>query len=111
LNCGLRVFPPGRQNQLCSFPIGPKITSLPARKILSGGVEKLDQPVVVLGEGFVAAEITECIREKDLAEVHKHKGKEKLTIEPDFNLSAMGDSKKSRTSSSSPESSFSFNKN
>ena len=104
-------FPPGRQIQPSSIPIDPKITSLPARKILSEGVEKLDQPVVVLGGGFVAAEITESIREKEPTEVHKPKGKEKLTIEPDLNLSAMGDSKKSRTSSRSPESSFFFNKN
>jgi 2,4-dienoyl-CoA reductase-like NADH-dependent reductase (Old Yellow Enzyme family)/thioredoxin reductase len=58
----------GRQIQPSSIPIDPEITSLPAWEILSGGVEKLDQPVVVLGGGFVAAEITEYIREKGLAE-------------------------------------------
>ena len=58
----------GRQIQPSSIPIDPKITSLPAWKILSGGFEKLDQPVVVLGGGFVAAEITEYICEKGLAD-------------------------------------------
>lgn len=58
----------GRQIQPSSIPIDPEITSLPAWEILSRGVEKLDQPVVVLGGGFVAAEITEYIREKGLAE-------------------------------------------
>jgi NADPH-dependent 2,4-dienoyl-CoA reductase/sulfur reductase-like enzyme len=46
----------------------PKITSLPAWEILFGGVKKLDQPVVVLGGGFVAAETTEYICEKGLAD-------------------------------------------
>jgi pyruvate/2-oxoglutarate dehydrogenase complex dihydrolipoamide dehydrogenase (E3) component len=58
----------GRQIQPSSIPIDPKITSIPAWKILSGGVDKFAQPVVVLGGGFVAAEITEYLCEKGLAE-------------------------------------------
>jgi pyruvate/2-oxoglutarate dehydrogenase complex dihydrolipoamide dehydrogenase (E3) component len=58
----------GRQIQPSSIPIDPKITSIPAWKILSGGIDKFPQPVVVLGGGFVAAEITEYLCEKGLAE-------------------------------------------
>ncbi len=58
----------GRQIQPSSFPIDPNMVRIPAWKILSDGIAKLTEPVVVLGGGFVAAEVTEYICQKGLAQ-------------------------------------------
>lgn len=57
----------GRQIQPSSIPIDPKMVCIPAWKILSDGRGELGEPVVVLGGGFVAAEVTEYICKKGLA--------------------------------------------
>ncbi len=57
----------GRQIRPSSLPIDRGMTSLPAWEVLLGRKDKLDEPVVVLGGGFVAAEITEHLCEKGLA--------------------------------------------
>lgn len=56
----------GRQIQP-AFPIDSKMTCLPAWEVLLRGNGKLGEPVVVLGGGFAAAEISEYICEKGLA--------------------------------------------
>jgi NADPH-dependent 2,4-dienoyl-CoA reductase/sulfur reductase-like enzyme len=57
----------GRQILPSSIPMDPKMVSIPAWKILSDGGGKLGESVVVLGGGFVAAEVAEFIGKKGLA--------------------------------------------
>ena len=57
----------GRQIQPSSIPISPQRVCVPAWKILSERMEKLNEPVVVLGGGFVAAEVTDYICNQGLA--------------------------------------------
>ena len=64
---GIVVATGGRQIQP-PFPIDPQMTCLPAWKVLSNERRKLGEPVVVLGGGFVAAEISEYICAQGLAQ-------------------------------------------
>ncbi len=57
----------GRQMLPSSISMDPKMASIPAWKILSDGGGKLGESVVVLGGGFVAAEVAEFIGKKGLA--------------------------------------------
>ena len=56
----------GRQILPSSISMDPKMASIPAWKILSDGGGKLGESVVVLGGGFVAAEVAEFIGKKGL---------------------------------------------
>jgi NADPH-dependent 2,4-dienoyl-CoA reductase/sulfur reductase-like enzyme len=57
----------GRQIQPSSIPISPQRICIPAWKILSERMAKLNEPVVILGGGFVAAEVTDYICNQGLA--------------------------------------------
>jgi NADPH-dependent 2,4-dienoyl-CoA reductase/sulfur reductase-like enzyme len=58
----------GRQIQPRNIPINPKMRSIYAWEILSGKEKNLGNRVVVLGGGFAAAEITEFMCERRMAE-------------------------------------------
>jgi pyruvate/2-oxoglutarate dehydrogenase complex dihydrolipoamide dehydrogenase (E3) component len=58
----------GRQVQPKNIPIDPKIRCLAAWEILGGEEKNLSQKVVVLGGGFVAAEIADFMWQRRMAE-------------------------------------------
>lgn len=83
----------GRQIQPSSFPIDPNMVRITAWKILSDGIAKLTEPVVVLGGGFVAAEVTEYICQKGLAQditIVEMRDAIALDLEPSFRQMLIG---------------------